>query len=388
MKKILAVVVTVAVLLAVALPCASADSPYDKLLLLGDSITYGYGLDGACDSDRLYGRLLKEHYGISDENYKNAAVNLYNSTNLLSLLPSLSEEIANADLIVISIGGNDLLELIWEAANYVLDGGYRGPDQLQGIVSDPALRDEMMSYLTPSRISSAIFTYGLNLSAIAKTLRVSNPDAEIIFLAQYDPFGVEEFDYMASLSSTAIGMLNSTMKAQVEAGGCSYLDIYTPFVGHAAEWTYINDFAIHPNEVGHGQIFNIIKDYLEQKSIETSTETSAETTAPIIPDVATGESTVGSTATDEVSSAPETSLQTEDIESTDGDSADTEPFSSAMPVTSEPSESERAAKITGSDELPDGGCAGVISGGLTPAAIILLCSVAAAVTLKGSKIKD
>ena len=55
-------------LLTAAVRSVSAAAPYEKMLLLGDSITYGYGLEGQSTSPQLYGNLLRDHLGIKADN--------------------------------------------------------------------------------------------------------------------------------------------------------------------------------------------------------------------------------------------------------------------------------------------------------------------------------
>ena len=113
MKKALCTLLVALRALSVFTLRISAQVKYSRLLLLGDSITFGYGLEGT--RDKSYGNLLAGHFCIHGRNFKNAAVNGHTSADLLALLPTLAGDIADADLIVVSIGGNDLLAILWDA---------------------------------------------------------------------------------------------------------------------------------------------------------------------------------------------------------------------------------------------------------------------------------
>ncbi len=281
MKKLFCVLLAALLLSAVLLPVAAAPN-YQNVLLLGDSITYGYGLEGSRDTCASYGNLLKAELGIREQNFANKAVNGDTSADLLALLPSLEKQISEADLIVISIGGNDLLGIIWDAIARLMNIPAVSPEQLVGVLADERQVLKLLETLTVSRISEVVVSYTVNLASIASMIRAENPDAEVIFLAQYDPFeqmtGIKELE---AIVATGIKMLNNAMEKVVEASGCTYLDVYTPFVGHAAEWTNMRYLDIHPNAEGHKQIYNVLSAYLNSLSATPETTTPApETTTP------------------------------------------------------------------------------------------------------------
>jgi hypothetical protein len=113
-------------------------------------------------------------------------------------------------------------------------------------------------------------------------IRSNNSTAEVLLLAQYDPMsGVEGLEPLSTLANTAINMINTVMKAQAATGACKYIDVYTPFVNHGADWTNIMMADIHPNYLGHEMIFNIIKENLDYApEEETTTPVPVETTTP------------------------------------------------------------------------------------------------------------
>lgn len=281
---LLAVIMTTAAVLP-----ASAEADYKNLLLLGDSITYGYGLEGDRDSCPSYGNQLKNYLGITGSSFTNAAVNGDTSADLLALLPSLTDKVSDADLIVISIGGNDLLRLLWNAVTAVSGQGWTYNDVAAGL-SDPAYVAKIAKYVTLEAITSAITGYAVNLALIVSFIRQNNPYAEVIFLAQYDPMsGAAALEDIGVITSGAISLLNAAMKSTTRTGDCIYLDIFTPFEGNGPEWTNITAGDIHPNKTGHGMIYKYIVNYLETglqpdgtPAVTTAEVTSAQlTTAPV-----------------------------------------------------------------------------------------------------------
>lgn len=287
MKKILCALIALTMLCSAALlPISAAAPKYGSMLLLGDSITYGYGLDGDVNTCLSYGNLLRDELGLDSAHFTNAAVNGDTSSDLRALLPSLQTKVQSAELIIVTIGGNDLLHLLWDAVNVVLDGNFKDYSQLAEVVSDPAKLQKLTEQLTMDKITATITGYAVNMAAIAGFLRANAPEAEIIFLAQYDPLeGVEGIEALSSVSKLAIPMLNETMSRHARMLDCTYLDAYTPFEGHAAEWTNILAMDIHPNKEGHRQLYLLISEYLRGLATEegttASTETSADSTTPV-----------------------------------------------------------------------------------------------------------
>ncbi len=96
-----------------------------RLMFLGDSIAAGYGLDGYTLTDNYscpdsYANILDTKYTadlaeICPHEMQNFAVSGATSTDLIELLNSgkLDSALTETDAIVVSIGGNDLLENIY-----------------------------------------------------------------------------------------------------------------------------------------------------------------------------------------------------------------------------------------------------------------------------------
>lgn len=127
--KALTFFVTLTLLATAASPAmAEETAPAPKTLLaLGDSLTTGYGLPNytyggdpyLCDS---YINRIAAAFGLEGgKSYINRAVNGDKTGDLARLLPSLEGDVKNAEMIVLTIGGNDLLGLMPEIA-YMLSG--------------------------------------------------------------------------------------------------------------------------------------------------------------------------------------------------------------------------------------------------------------------------
>ena len=97
-----------AVCIATVLPEATASAAEKKMLVLGDSISAGYGL---ANGELGYYDYVAEYGGYS---MTNLAVSGDTTVDLLEVIAkdNTQKAVKDADLICISIGGNDLLQAV------------------------------------------------------------------------------------------------------------------------------------------------------------------------------------------------------------------------------------------------------------------------------------
>ena len=110
MKRTLSIIMAAAVAAACTVTAGAEGS---ELVVLGDSITSGYGLDGYVSGDNYsaagsFANMLGADFG----GYENFAVDGRTSGELLTALEDadIAAALAGADTVVISIGGNDFLQ--------------------------------------------------------------------------------------------------------------------------------------------------------------------------------------------------------------------------------------------------------------------------------------
>ena len=154
--------------IGVAPPAPSAPRPIAKaagsrmLLVLGDSLARGTGDESGRGFALDVQDAMKKH---APTEIANLSVNGAESSELKELCASANVRTlaASADVILVSIGGNDLSHAV-----------PRGPE--------PGVR-------TVEDVATARSRYAENLRAILRDLRGANPGARILLLALYDPFG-------------------------------------------------------------------------------------------------------------------------------------------------------------------------------------------------------
>ncbi len=232
-----------------------------SVTILGDSIASGYGLENYSVEDKSkcesYGNLLKKYFEISDENYSNFALDGQTSDELYkNLLNGNYDDSLKNDLVIISIGGNDLLSVIlgensplfektqidkFLSGEMGLMQALQGAD-LIGIVKEISVKsDEKVS------------EFSQNIPLIIDYVKSENPHAQIVLQNLYNPMntGVEAID---TVYATSISKLNNAI-SQVD--GVVICDVFSSFA--QSEASLIQRDFTHPNSDGHKLIFETMK---------------------------------------------------------------------------------------------------------------------------------
>ncbi|MGI6264462.1 MAG: SGNH/GDSL hydrolase family protein [Acutalibacteraceae bacterium] len=186
------------------------NAPISTMLVLGDSIAAGYmdenpGAYGD-NENRRYSTLIHNDTGIT---VTNRAVSGWATNELRNGLDDKIADIADVDLISISIGGNDIRE------------GYNSQTET-------------------------------NIRNVLDRLVAKYPDARIVLHTTYNPYtGV-----MYSVADSVIGQLNTAVRdIEADYDQVTVLDLYTAFQGK--QTTHICDDHTHPNIAGHRLIADL-----------------------------------------------------------------------------------------------------------------------------------
>lgn len=256
-----------------------------KMLVLGDSIASGYNLEGYSADDKTkcssYSNLLAEKFKAElpsdcETKLTNCAVDGQTSEELLNEVNSgkFDKELEEADCVIVSIGGNDLLHALWDTLKEAGISNSKKPsagELLKLATKFGTLKDQLEENLK---------LFDTNLASVAKAIR-SKTEGEVIFQTLYDPF--ESFTMVPGISKISkekIASLNEIIKIHAGDPLSKYTvcDVAPSFVGKANELTRIKSIDIHPTEEGHRVIFeqldNVIRKskYSYSKAIEIPDE--------------------------------------------------------------------------------------------------------------------
>ncbi len=238
-NRLLALVMALLMALTAAMP-AFAENDALKYVVLGDSIGYGAGVlnsDEAC-----FGRIVADTAGFE---FKNDAVNGYRTSDLIAHLDkeNIIADVAAADIISISIGGNDFLRgdmssLIAEANN----GDYSRFDE----------------------IAAEFYT---NFCTIIGKIKALNPDAVILVQTLYNP----GFESIKAVYQQGADRLNAGYRKYLAENKNAYelLEVADAFVGHSE---YVAADYIHPSAEGNVVIAGIVLKKLNSLGLTDKTE--------------------------------------------------------------------------------------------------------------------
>lgn len=244
----------------------------NSYVALGDSITTGYGLE----EEQSFAEIVAEEkeYTLNDTLAADGAT----SEELLGVVtnPENAETLKNANLITITIGGNDLMGALYQyladVYNTTNETAFTGEDMQLALMGQNADIPQSTALLllmfnlntfVSSGIDSTLSEFQTNLSSIFQKLKELNPTAQIIVTNQYNPYGILENSSYASLVEqfeTGIAKLNDVISEVCESLGVTVADVHASFAealdagenpcnASVAGGTINPDF--HPNAYGH-----------------------------------------------------------------------------------------------------------------------------------------
>ncbi|MBO4493587.1 MAG: SGNH/GDSL hydrolase family protein [Ruminococcus sp.] len=228
-----------------------------KMLFLGDSIAAGYGLDGYTSEDnyscRSYANILRERYEVEigsecGHTMVNRAVSGYTSFDLIEQISSgeLDSDLSSCDAVVISIGGNDLLDIMLELMKNmgITEKGSFESDSFDLFSAAGSL------FNIRGDIDSALERFEENMRTIAEEL-LKRTEGTIYIQTLYDPLEYfSRFSIVTDFSAEKIGRLNRII-SENSSIGYKVIDVAADFKGKAGELTNISSYDIHPNAKGH-----------------------------------------------------------------------------------------------------------------------------------------
>lgn len=282
-KSILLTATVLCFVLGMFPAAALAQGSQITYVALGDSITAGYGLG---DGEQSFAEKLASDKGYS---LKMLAESGDTSANLLAKIqnPANAETLKNADLITISIGGNDLMNALYDylAEKYnQANGTALGRKDIQAKLLNlkPTDLGEMAGYLSgfeeSDAAAEALRTFGTNLTIIAGGIRQLNPDAVVIVCNQYHPYKylvnslknnpmfttiLPDVQKIDQVFDSGIAQINNVIRA-VGNGNYSIAEVYDVINGAIenpcnASVGMNTNLDFHPNAEGHKLIAQAVE---------------------------------------------------------------------------------------------------------------------------------
>ena len=255
-----AVVLTAAIiLLNFSMAVMGDDEKIDSIVLLGDSITYGFGLS---EDEQSYGDILGSYYGAQVSNY---AQNGLTTEGLLEKLEQedIQSAVKNSSMICLSIGGNDLLHIFLEAFSELgmnVQSDEKGNMNFDTSGADTSLLDNFSTEFVQkfimdysSQFAPAASGAAENIRTISEKLHSLNPTALVVMQTVYQPFESRDEKRNALLKplGTFTAMQLAVINESVKKNSPYTADINTKFSQKPYLFTNIDKMDIHPNALGH-----------------------------------------------------------------------------------------------------------------------------------------
>lgn len=204
-----------------------------KITIIGDSLAKGTGDEKGSGISTYLPEYLKNNI-TKDISVYNAGVDGLKSEGLLEQLKSgqLDDQLKSSQIIVLSIGGNDILSLSKVSNSERLD----------------ALKETQEMYMD-------------NLKEIIKAIRDKSPEGFIIFTGLYNPQG----DGTNSLNTMLLKLWNNSTKEFVEEDPHSaFIDTLDIF--NSDSKNYISSDRLHPNSDGYRAVSEKMAQLIQSKN--------------------------------------------------------------------------------------------------------------------------
>lgn len=242
LKKLIAIILTVTFCIGIISVSASAKEKLNYLLL-GDSIAEGFGITNPDEAS--YGKIIADTNGY---NYKNDAIMGRNSVGLVNHLTNDEEYINDvkwADIISVSIGGNDFL--LDHAALLIVEGI---------IFNDYSKFDKIGE------------TFYENFSKIMDRIHEINPNAKILVQLLYTSW---TFDFARKPYKQAAKRINDAIIKYVEENPQNICVVDTSEVFDGRRDCISTD-TIHPNAQGNIELAKTVQSKLCEIGLANTAE--------------------------------------------------------------------------------------------------------------------
>lgn len=258
-------------------PASASAAGTGSYVALGDSISAGYGLG---EGELSFPERLAQSTGYALADFSSSEG--VTSQALLETLsqPEVADAVKNADVITITVGGNDLMNALYEylaeasgtmTADEIREGLENGSFDMFALMG---LMQQLDGFPISSQASAALTALRTNLSSALAQIKGMNPDAACIVANQYNPYGHINNPFAADIVSTfevGVRALNTTLERVAQARGATVADVHSAFAASSANpcnayFTGLNNFSLdfHPNALGHQLIAEEVEQALPE----------------------------------------------------------------------------------------------------------------------------
>lgn len=211
-----------------------------KVVMVGDSLTEGVG-----DKSKKGGylpylkKLLEKEKGIHKAKIVNYGVSGHRTDQLLDRLekPEVNKAIKEADVVIITIGGNDMINVVSENITNLKVEDFKKEKDL----------------------------YNSRLNQILTTIRSENQAGSIVLVGLYNPFG-SLFSEIEEIEQVIDGWNGSSQLIISQYDHAYFVEISDLFTENIEEFLHTDYF--HPNNKGYKLIAERVYSKLEEDVLE------------------------------------------------------------------------------------------------------------------------
>lgn len=240
LKKSVAVLLCL-VMMLMSLSAVAFAEEKQFYLVLGDSIGYGSGIRNS--QDACYGKIVADTNGYE---YANHAIPGHTTTNLIARLKEdvVKADVEKADIISISIGGNDFLM-----------------SNLYGLMFDAMVKEDY------SKFDEIAHSFYKNFSTIISMIRELNGEAVILMQTLYNP----QSGYLRAPYQQGADRINAAIEkfSKENPGEIIIVDVATAL--NSDMGNFASD-AVHPSAKGNEEIAKAVLSEIAKFSPEGKTE--------------------------------------------------------------------------------------------------------------------
>lgn len=268
-------IITIGIVL-LALPIAMqvkgevSNKALDKYVAIGDNIS----MEENNDYDVSYISLIKDFlYAVNDNlNYSNLSKEGITSSELLNIIDKNKEKIKDADLITVSIGGNNILNAILRNLN-IDESILRNCDEekFDSIISEYLNSDEIKN-----EILNEVNKFSKDFPNIIKKIKKLAPEAELYVNTLYNPINKKCNIY--DFFNEQINSINDLIVKNNSNYDYKIIDCYHILNSEEVLNFKVEDglARIYPNKVGHAMMATqVVSNYEQYVNLEVDKITSS-----------------------------------------------------------------------------------------------------------------
>ena len=268
-------IITIGIVL-LALPIAMqvkgevSNKELDKYVAIGDNIS----MEENNDYDVSYISLIKDFlYAVNDSlNYSNLSKEGITSSELLNIIDKNKEKIKDADLITVSIGGNNILNAILRNLN-IDESILRNCDEekFDSIISEYLNSDEIKN-----EILNEVNKFSKDFPNIIKKIKKLAPEAELYVNTLYNPINKKCNIY--DFFNEQINSINDLIVKNNSNYDYKIIDCYHILNSEEVLNFKVEDglARIYPNKVGHAMMATqVVSNYEQYVNLEVDKITSS-----------------------------------------------------------------------------------------------------------------